>query len=126
MPSLESDPLSTEKGRAGEDQAVTFLQNQGYDILARNVRGGRGELDIVAQKDDIVAFVEVKAHREPASSLQAMSHDKCARLRSAAMAWLSKHPKASVLPCRFDLIMVSPAKFSKPWASIEHIKDAFR
>jgi len=118
--------LSTEKGRLAEDKAANFLQAQGYDILARNVRGGRGELDIVALKDDIIAFVEVKAHQQRASSLQAVTEDKCARLRSAATAWLMKHPKACVLQCRFDLIMVSPPKFSKPWASIEHIKDAFR
>jgi len=122
----EDDSLSTEKGRVGEDQAAHFLRTQGYEILARNVRGGRGELDIVAKKDDIVAFVEVKAHRQRASSLQAVTEDKCERLRSAATAWLMKNPKASLLQCRFDLIMVSPSKFLKPWASIEHIQDAFR
>jgi len=118
--------LSTQKGRLGEQQACQFLQNHGYEILARNVRGGRGELDIVAKKDDIVIFVEVKAHRQRISSLQAVTADKCARLRSAATAWLMKNPKASLLQCRFDLIMVSPSKFLKPWASIEHIQDAFR
>jgi len=118
--------VSTEKGRLAEEQAALFLQKKGYDILARNVRGGRGELDIVAQKDDVIAFVEVKAHRQRTSSLQAMTHDKCSRLRSAAMAWLGKHPKASSLSCRFDFIMVSPAQGLKCWASIEHIQDAFR
>jgi len=118
--------MSTKKGREGEEQATQFLQKQGYDILARNVRGGRGELDIVAQKGDILVFVEVKAHRQRESSLQAMHHDKCARLRSAAMAWLMKHPKMQMLRCRFDFIMISPAQGLKVWASIEHIKDAFR
>ncbi len=118
--------MSTKKGREGEEQATRFLQKKGYDILARNVRGGRGELDIVAQKDDVLVFVEVKAHRERASSLQAMTDDKCTRLRSAAMAWLAKHPEARVLSCRFDVIMVSPPQGLKVWASIEHMKDAFR
>ncbi|MDQ6994347.1 MAG: YraN family protein [Mariprofundaceae bacterium] len=118
--------MSTQKGRAGEEQAALFLQRQGYDILARNIRGGRGELDIVAKKDDIIAFVEVKAHQQRTSSLQAMTPDKCARLRSAAMAWLMKNPKQSMLLCRFDLIMVSPSRGLKCWASIEHIQDAFR
>ncbi|MDQ6973634.1 MAG: YraN family protein [Mariprofundaceae bacterium] len=118
--------MSTKKGRAGEEQAALFLQKKGYTILARNVRAGRGELDIVAKKDDVIAFVEVKAHQQRTSSLQAMTHDKCSRLRSAAMAWLGQHPKASMLSCRFDLIMVSPSQGLKCWASIEHIQDAFR
>jgi len=118
--------LSTAKGRIGEEQAALFLQRQGYEILDRNARGGRGELDIVAQKDGIVAFVEVKAHRERISSLQAISQDKCTRLRSAATVWLMKHPKVSELPCRFDVIMVSPPQGLKVWAEIEHMKDAFR
>jgi len=118
--------LSTQKGRQGEQQAVEFLQQQDYEILARNVRGGRGELDIVARKGDVLAFIEVKAHKERASSLQAVTEDKCARLRSAASAWLMKHTDIAWLQCRFDLIMVSPPKVSRPWTSIEHIKDAFR
>jgi putative endonuclease len=71
------------------------------------VRLGRGELDIVAQHDKLIVFVEVKVHRSHAAALQAMHPDKCARLRSAAENWLSRHPEYCDWPCRFDLIILT-------------------
>ena len=52
--------LSVKLGRQGEERAVRFLQQLGYQILQRNFRGGGGELDIVCRKDGIIYFVEVK------------------------------------------------------------------
>ena len=118
--------MSTEKGRKGEDQAARFLKKQGYTVLARNVRGGRGELDIIAQLDDILIFVEVKAHQSRQSSLEAVHKDKCERLRSAALAWLSKHPEHARLQCRFDLIMLTPKVGLQMFPKIEHLQDILR
>ena len=50
-------------GKAGEDAAVEYLTRKGYIIRDRNWRKNRLELDIVATKDDIIAFVEVKTRR---------------------------------------------------------------
>ena len=47
-------------GSAGEDAACAFLMQRGWTILGRNVRRGRGEIDVIARKRDTVAFVEVK------------------------------------------------------------------
>ena len=119
--------MSTAKGREAEDKAARYLQRHGYDIIARNVRGGRGELDIVARKGDILAFVEVKAHKHRDSSLEAVHTEKCARLRSAALAWLAKHPNDMSLQCRFDLIILTPKRglsFLPP--ALEHLEDVFR
>jgi putative endonuclease len=49
-----------EKGKAGEDLAARFLLEKGYQILARNYRFKRSEIDIIAQKDNCLVFVEVK------------------------------------------------------------------
>ena len=49
-----------EKGKAGEDLAARFLLEKGYQILARNYRYKRSEIDIIAQKDNCLVFVEVK------------------------------------------------------------------
>ena len=49
-----------EKGKAGEDLAARFLLEKGYQILSRNYRFKRSEIDIIAQKDNCLVFVEVK------------------------------------------------------------------
>lgn len=49
-----------ERGLAGERFAAQCLQETGYTILRRNWRVGRSEIDLIAQKDDVIAFVEVK------------------------------------------------------------------
>ena len=48
-------------GNAGEEKATEFLKNQGYSIIERNFRTKGGEVDIIALKDDVVVFVEVKS-----------------------------------------------------------------
>ncbi|MDQ6954403.1 MAG: YraN family protein [Mariprofundaceae bacterium] len=118
--------MSTKKGRIAETQAARYLQKKAYIILDRNARGGRGELDIVAQKDEILVFVEVKAHQQRESSLEAMHIDKCERLRSAALAWLSKHSQYTTLQCRFDLIILTPRQGIMYPPKIEHLTDIFR
>lgn len=83
-------------GRAGEDYTVNWLRRQGYRILARNWRCRWGEVDIVAQKGDIVAFVEVKTRRPGAmvSPLEAVTRTKQRRLLKTAICWMkvSKSP----------------------------------
>ncbi|MCE1189974.1 MAG: YraN family protein, partial [Ignavibacteria bacterium] len=54
--------LNKELGKEGENLAVEYLKEQGYEIIARNVTMGKnGEIDIIALKDDIYAFVEVRS-----------------------------------------------------------------
>ena len=48
-------------GRWGEQAAADFLCQRGYEVLGRNVRTPHGEIDLVASKDGIIVFVEVKA-----------------------------------------------------------------
>ncbi|HWP68949.1 MAG TPA: YraN family protein, partial [Rectinemataceae bacterium] len=47
-------------GRDGEASAGSILEGEGWTIVARNFKAGRGEIDIVAAKDEILAFIEVK------------------------------------------------------------------
>jgi putative endonuclease len=118
--------VSTALGRRGEERAARYLLRRGYDVLARNVRLGRGEIDIVARKGDVVAFVEVKAHKQREQSLLAVDARKCERLRSAASAWLGRQRDAASLQCRFDLIILTPGRGILPRTDIEHLKDIFR
>lgn len=118
--------MSTEKGRSGEERAARYLKRRGYQLLERNVRAGRGELDIVARKGELLAFVEVKSHRSREQGILAVHADKCERLRSAASAYLGRHPQFATLQCRFDLIILTPASGFNPFPKIEHLKDVFR
>ena len=117
--------MSTSQGRSGEDMAARYLNRRGFNIIARNIRLGRGELDIIACSDELLLFVEVKTHKTRDSGLLAVTADKCARLYSAAEAWLAKHPQYAVLRCRFDLIIVTPRMGLPSWVPprIEHMKD---
>lgn len=51
-------------GIAGEELAVDFLREEGYTILERNFRSSRGELDIIAKKEQVLHFVEVKYRKD--------------------------------------------------------------
>ena len=118
--------MSTVKGRRGEDRAALYLKMRGYRIIDRNVRAGRGELDIVSLKDDTLVFIEVKAHQSREQGLLAVNSDKCERLRSAANAYLGKRPKFAGLQCRFDLIILTPRDGLNPFPNVEHLQDIFR
>jgi len=117
--------MSTRVGRKGETAAANWLSRRGYRILGRNLRLGRGELDIVAANDELLLFVEVKSHQSRESGLLAMHADKCERLRSAAESWLASHPKFSHMQCRFDLMIVTPRIGLRGWLppAIEQLKD---
>lgn len=115
--------MSTEKGRKAEEKAARHLTLHGYRILDRNARLARGELDIVAGKGEILAFVEVKMRPRREAGLLAVHKDKQARLRSAASAWLAGHSEYRDLQCRFDLIILTPGRFL---THIEHLRDVFR
>jgi putative endonuclease len=56
-----------EFGRAAEELAVAYLRRQAYRVLAVNQRVGRGELDVIARRDGVLVFVEVKARRSVSS-----------------------------------------------------------
>lgn len=124
--SHDDSALSTAKGNKAEDAAVAFLQRNGYQILERNCRLGRGELDIIAELGELLVFIEVKGHRQVESSLLAMHQDKQHRLISAAQAWLSRHATYQSHQCRFDVVLVSASPFSLMPPHIQHLVDAFR
>ena len=53
--------MSREKGNIGEDKAVSFLKEHGFCIIDRNYYSRFGEIDIIATKEDILHFIEVKS-----------------------------------------------------------------
>ena len=111
-------------GAMGEQSAARYLRQNGYEIYSSNFYTAMGELDIVAFKDGLLCFVEVKTRQEgtmlpPAA---AVGHQKIENLRSAASFYMNKYS----LKCdfRFDIIEVLTDSNFKV-TSINHIKGAF-
>ncbi|MGE4169455.1 MAG: YraN family protein [Candidatus Margulisiibacteriota bacterium] len=113
--------MSREKGALGEAIAKTYLEGQGYRILAQNATFKAGELDLVAQSDEgILVFVEVKAYG-PGSllhPLQALTAKKRGRLLKAASLYLLRL-RLQDIPLRFDLICIQAGAVS------EHFQNVF-
>jgi len=92
-------------GVEGEARAAAFLERRGYRILARNARAGGVEIDLVAERAGLVAFVEVKTRRTRRFGSPELAVDprKCARLARGAAAWLREHG-GRARSARFDVI----------------------
>jgi putative endonuclease len=111
-------------GRAGEAQAARFLEAQGYVLLARNWRIREGELDIVAQEGDTLAFVEVKTRRTHTHGAGEESIDarKQQRLAQLAERFLAAHPELTFRQCRFDVVVID---YTQRPAQIRLYRNAF-
>lgn len=111
-------------GRKGEDMAAEYLQEQGYCILERNwTNKGRKELDIIATKDDVCVFVEVKTRRQGSATtpIEAVDARKQHRICLAADSYLKNY--CIDCRCRFDVVCIV---YNDEASRIEHVEDAFR
>jgi uncharacterized protein (TIGR00252 family) len=80
---------TTETGRKAEKAAATYLEMRGYQIIEQNWRRPRCEIDIIACKDEVIYFVEVKYRRNDnqGGGLEAITPSKLKRMRYAADSW---------------------------------------
>lgn len=107
------------RGRFAEWIAAFWLMLKGYRILALRHRTPLGEIDIIARRGDLVAFIEVKARRDTALAIDAVSASAQNRIRAASELWLGRRADAARLSLRYDIIAVLP--FRRP----RHFPDAF-
>jgi putative endonuclease len=110
-------------GKKAEDLAAEFLQKNGYKVLIRNFRFQKAEIDIIAEKDNLIIITEVKARSTDAFMLpqEAVNKRKSSLIVSAANNYLEEFNKNQEV--RFDIISVLPDE--KGRLVIEHIQDAF-
>ena len=111
-----------QKGKKGEELAVKYLLDKGFQILERNWRDGHREIDIIAADRDDTVFVEVKSRRQLGDERydELINRNKQKSLILAANAFMFRHKPGS--PIRFDVIFITGEGTTK---SIEHIEDAF-
>ena len=95
-------------GLSAESRASLYLTAKGYRILARRYRTPYGEIDIVAQRRRLVAFVEVKARATLDDAAYAVTPQQRSRIVAAAQAWLAAHPEHADLDLRFDAVLIAP------------------
>jgi putative endonuclease len=111
-----------ELGKKGEEIAVSFLQKEGYQILERNWVFQKAELDIVAQKDNILAIVEVKT-RTSANFGLPQDFVKGKKIQNVVKAVDQYMTESDLdLEVRFDIIGIV---INTQETAIEHIEDAF-
>lgn len=109
-------------GKEGEKIAKAFLLKKGYNIIHSNWRIGNLEVDLIAEDQEEIVFIEVKTRTDEDydSALESVTMDKEHNLVNAANIYLQQ--LSFEAPCRFDVIAVK--NMEKKW-SILHITDAF-
>lgn len=112
------------RGQLAENAAVQYLEKKGYRVLTRNFRTTLGELDIIAEDEDYLVFVEVRSRNKDTYGLPQETVDwrKQAKIRRMANQYL-KIKCAWERNCRFDVVGVLFE--DDTITSIELIKDAF-
>lgn len=106
-------------GVKAEAAVARMLHSQGYIVLSQRERNQGGEIDLIVARDDVVAFIEVKARRRGFDGLEAVDRRKRRRMTRASEAWLSDNPGFAGHSLRFDIALVWPTGLP------EHIENAF-
>lgn len=101
------------RGRGAETLAALLLGLKGYRIVARRVRTPAGEIDLVARKRGVVAFVEVKARPTEAEAAQSISRRQRARIVRAATHFLAGRPDLAAATARFDAVLVARGRLPR-------------
>jgi putative endonuclease len=111
-----------ELGSFGEEKAAEYLIKKGYEILKRNFRYARGEIDIIARNNDYLIFVEVKLRRTlnygfPQAAVDSRKQQK---IRRAAECFLKDYQ--GIEQIRFDVIAI---QLKNGRGELQHFENAF-
>lgn len=108
------------KGRRAETLCALVLRLKGYRILETRAKLRGGEIDLIAARGQLIAFIEVKARADEDAARHAISDTNRNRIIRASEEWMARHPQLSGFHWRFDAMLVAPNRWPK------HVKDAWR
>ena len=110
-------------GNEGEDRAASYLLKKGYEILERNWRTSRGEIDIIAYKSQTIVFVEVKTLPNGTLDMiqKELNRQKQQRILKTSKCYLLNHRQYSNSYVRFDVIVIDMPGLE----AVYHIENAF-
>ena len=111
---------SRQAGHRRELIAALMLMAKGYRILGFRLKTPQGEIDLLAQRGQVLAVVEVKSRASLQAALEAVSRAQLKRLRRAGQAILDRRPDRTRLNVRLDLVALAPRTWPR------HIADAWR
>ncbi len=100
-------------GLRAETLATLFLRAKFYRILAQRYRVQGGEIDIIAQRGDTIAFIEVKARADLDAAMTSLTPQKQRRLSRAAAHWLARNPWAAGCTLRGDAVFIAPGEWPR-------------
>jgi len=112
-------------GKKGEELAADYIKSRGYFVSAKNYRSAHGEIDIIAENEKFVVFIEVKLRDEKSSYMprEAVTSHKKGRLVYTAKNYIFKS-RTRLIP-RFDIIeVIIPENGNILKAEINHIENA--
>jgi len=98
--------LSRAKGDVAEDKAAEFLLSSGFAIVERNFYSRFGEIDIIALKDEVLHFIEVKSGIDYESAIENITPQKLSRLIKTAYVYIKKN--SLDVDFVFDGVVVTP------------------
>ena len=98
--------MSRAKGDKAEKSAVEFLQRNGYVVVQRNFYSRFGEIDIIAAKEGVVHFVEVKSAQDYETAIYNITKTKLQKVVKTAQVYLKKNGLDTAYS--FDAIIVTP------------------
>ncbi|MEO0440286.1 MAG: YraN family protein [Pseudomonadota bacterium] len=108
-----------QRGRRAEKFAATWLRLHGWRILAERARTPKGEVDLVARRRNLVAFVEVKARSKQADLDLAIDQNRLKRVAAAAEILFSEYCSEGE-DARIDVILVAPGRLPTHLTNVWH------
>ena len=110
-------------GHSGEDRASDFLAENGYTVIERNWRSTGGEIDVIATKNEILVFVEVKTMPNATEDMlqKVLGLQKQKRIIKTSKRFLINHREYSKYIVRFDVIILDMPGLPQ----VYHIENAF-
>jgi putative endonuclease len=108
------------RGHGAERRAAWWLRLKGYRILAINWRSVAGEIDLIARRGGVLAFIEVKQRIDSDTATLSLAPAQMRRLARAAALFAAQRPECASLTMRFDLMAFG--RLGRP----VHMKDAWR
>ena len=110
-------------GNNGENRAADYLVSKGFEIIERNWRTNRGEIDIIAYKNDVLVFVEVKTLPNGTLDMiqRELNNQKRERILKTSKRFLLKHREYNNSYVRFDVIVIDMPGLEP----VYHIENAF-